>query len=81
MKLWLIWQEVNTDYDTYSDAVVAAETEEAALATHPSGTENAWKHTWRSDWAKRPDQVRVRLLGDAVEGTEAGVICASYNAG
>lgn len=28
MKLWHISQNINNDYDTYSDAVVAAETME-----------------------------------------------------
>jgi hypothetical protein len=36
MKLWLISQDVNTGYDTYDSAVVAAETEEQARLIHPS---------------------------------------------
>jgi len=33
------------------------------------------------DWASRPSRVSVQLIGVAVEGTEAGVICASFIAG
>lgn len=33
-----------------------------------------------SEWAE-PEHVQVQLIGVAVKGTEAGVICASYNAG
>ena len=34
-----------------------------------------------SGWASRPSLVTVRLIGEAVRGTPAGVICASFNAG
>jgi len=37
MKLWLISQDVNNDYDTYDCAVVAAVDEDAARHTHPRG--------------------------------------------
>ena len=36
MKLWLISQDVNNNYDTYDSAVVAAETEEEARVTFPN---------------------------------------------
>lgn len=36
MNLYKITQTVNTGYDTYSGAVVAAENEDAARRTHPS---------------------------------------------
>ena len=32
-------------------------------------------------WATRLENVKVKLLGDAAPGTEAGVILASFNAG
>lgn len=73
MNLYKISQTVNRGYDTYDSAVVAAETEEAARNTRPYdyGTPG---------WAK-PEYVRVELIGLAVEGTTAGVIVASSNAG
>jgi hypothetical protein len=73
MKLWLISQEVNNGYDTYSDAVVVAETLEEARNMHPS--EYGGLDTWAP-----PTQVKVVELGEAKEGI-AGVICASYHAG
>ena len=32
-------------------------------------------------WANSPQGVKVELIGVAVDGTEEGVICASFNAG
>lgn len=36
MKLWLISQSVNNNWDTFDSAVVAAETEEEARMTYPT---------------------------------------------
>lgn len=77
MKLWLISQDVNTDYDTYSDAVVAAEDEVSARAIHPSPY--GWKYGG-GDWAP-VESVKVEYIGEAKPNTAAGVICASFNAG
>ena len=43
MKLYRISQEVNTGYDTYSDAIVCAENEEEARKTHPSEYTTHWR--------------------------------------
>ncbi len=77
MKLWLISQDTNEDYETYDSAVVAAETEEGARLTHPG--EREWSY-W-PDWVENPDLVKVVLLGEAVPDTKAGVILSSYRAG
>lgn len=37
MKLWLLKQTDNNDYDTYDSCVVVAETEEDAKMIHPDG--------------------------------------------
>lgn len=95
MKLWHISQDKKNGYDTYDSAVVAAETEREASVTHPSGSDSeivwddetldwcyglgghvAQYHAWCD-----PIHVKTRLLGEAVEGTKPGVICASFNAG
>lgn len=34
-----------------------------------------------TDWAYTPSQVKVEYIGEAKEGTEEGIILASYNAG
>jgi hypothetical protein len=74
MKLYLLSQDVNNDYDTYDSAVVAAETETEAQKIEV-GTTNDFP-----TWAK-PKDVKVEYLGEAQEGTEAGVVLASFNAG
>jgi len=93
MKLWLISQELNTGYDTYDSAIVAAYKEADARLIHPRGNRvwhnGAWGY-WHdgkfigsvnySDWAP-PANVSVKLIGEAVDGTAPGVICASFNAG
>ena len=76
MNLYVISQYKNNDYDTYDSAVVAAVSEDDARLIHPSGRE--WDHY---TWVKKPSDVQVRLIGKAIAGTEAGVICASFNAG
>ena len=79
MKLWIISQNENNDYDTYDSAVVAAETEDEARVTMPSEFEEFGKAY--GAWCSGPDKVKVELIGKAVSGTEAGVVLASFNAG
>lgn len=76
MKLWHISQIANLRYDVFDSAVVAAETADAARLTHPSD-DCQYDYLWVADRSL----VRVRLIGEAIEGTQAGVICASFNAG
>lgn len=84
MKLYLISQTENTDYDTYDAAVVVAESEEEARQLDPGG-KNGELFVWRTahfnnGWCSSPDQVQVDYLGTTVV-TRKGVICASFNAG
>ncbi len=74
MKLFLISQTYNVDYDTYDSAVVAAPTEAIAKTMHPSEfpTIGTWCPT---------SEVFVEYIGEAKRGTKQGVICASFNAG
>ena len=53
-----------------------AESEEAARLTHPSGGEEYIDESWSA-----PEEVEVELLGEAIEGSHAGVVCASFHAG
>lgn len=90
MKLYHLSQNVETGYDTYSDIVVCAASEEIARTIHPnwrwnnikSDVERAkcWSYNY-SGWAKHPDQVLVEYLGEAHDDLEEGVICASFHAG
>ena len=83
MNIYLIWQTVNDDYDTYDSAVVAAESEEKARYTHPDKAkkvrEGGFRHVYDA-WCGAGD-VQVKRIGGATSTTKAGVILASFNAG
>ena len=81
MNLYLISQSVNNDYDTYDSAVVCAPTESAARTIHPEGhvVVAIAPPNWDA-WCGLLD-VEVELIGKAHEGSEQGVVCASFNAG
>ena len=70
MKLWLIHQSKDNDYDTCDEAVVSAETEEEARAMHPEIGDRV-----------KVEDIRCEYLGEAKEGTQKEVICAAVNAG
>ena len=81
MKLYLLSQNDNNDYDTWDAVVVCAESQEAARLIHPSGhAKNITK--WKDgSWANSPDTVDVQYLGEADPSIEAGVVLSSFNAG
>ena len=86
MKLYRIWQDENKGYDIYDSAVVAAETPEQARGIHPREIYDFYPRPW--DGTEEPygswcviEKVQVEEIGDAVDGTKAGVILASFNAG
>jgi hypothetical protein len=78
VNLYHISQAVNNGYSTYDSAVVAAPTEDAAKSTLPDPCADSDPNY--GGWVK-PEFVTARLIGVACPGTEAGVICASFNAG
>lgn len=91
MKLYLLKQEDNNWYDTFDSVVVAAPSPEEAIMIHPSSFarvqsgkfvkgDGQWISEAR-DWAFGPSSVQLEYIGEAKEGTEAGVILASFNAG
>lgn len=99
MKLYLISQEENNDYDTYSDAVVCADNEEEAKRICPSSyyvwDEETESFIWCpidaphqrnpeskcSNWASHINQVKVKLIGESIEGLQKGVVLDSFHAG
>ena len=84
MKLFLIEQDQNCDYDTYDSAVVAALDEESARVTNPSNGSLMKNKDWNrkySSWCNGPEYVTVRYLGEAIDGVEPGIVCSSFNAG
>lgn len=78
MNIYLLTQDVNTDYDTYDSMVVYAESEELARQILPPYTN--WGDKYGS-WANAPDQVTVEYLGINPNVTESSIILASFNAG
>lgn len=75
MKLYLISQNENDDYDTYDSFVVAAfDSEDAKHVIELS------KDTY-GDWAFTHKAITVKELGTAIEGTARGKILGSFNAG
>lgn len=96
MKIWVISQSANNNYDTYDSAVVAAETAEDAKRIDPSGfcvwddDRQSWAYQNKDGslrtasgegWAKHIDQVHAEVIGEAAPGIGTGVILASFNAG
>lgn len=94
MKIFKISQNENNGYETYSDAIVIAENEEDAKHScvcgyHEYHDGKLWfqYHDGReeeeeecSGWTNY-ENVDVEYIGEAKEGSEAGVICASFHAG
>ena len=81
MNLYLISQSKVRCYDSYDSAVVAAVTEDVARTIYPGNGEHLPSIRRPSDWCSDPNDVRVKLMGCAVTGTEQGVVLTSYNAG
>lgn len=77
MNLYLLMQSENSGYDTYNAMVVAAENEEQARMMRPLDDE--WCKCSYNTWASSPENVNVKLIGVAVDGTESGEILASFN--
>ena len=77
MKLWLISQNENNNWDTYDSMVVAAKNEEIAKEILPPYVN--WEKG--SSWCSSSDKVVVEYIGEAKEGIEEGIILASFNAG
>ena len=94
MKIYKIWQIVNYGYDTYSDAVVCAESEYKAKRINPGGfremgEDDKWYFVYADgekklddddSWAELKD-IKVEYIGEAKEGLEEGILCSSFHAG
>jgi hypothetical protein len=81
MKLFLISQKQNNGCDTYDSAVVAARNALEASFTSPGNGTCITDWSGEYSWCDSVIHVTVEYLGEAAEGTSAGVICASFNAG
>ena len=87
LYLYHVEQEDNTDYNTFSDMVVAAYSKKDAAEIHPYGCGILDEHgniawDYYSTWASSPKRVNVTKIGKASKNiTQPGVICASFHAG
>lgn len=87
MHLYRLSQSIARGYDTYDSCVVSAESEDHARCIHPSfyiengNLDSDCFPRYCDTWATKPSDVLVELIGTAIDETEAGVICASFNAG
>jgi len=81
MKIYLISQNENDDYDTYDSAVVYAKDEKEVRKIHPSGRQKEWRDESCSNWCDKPSQVEVKYIGEAPKQKKKGVILSSFNAG
>jgi len=84
MKLFKIYQDINTGYDTFRSAVVVANSAEEAQNIHPGG--GSGSYDMYDSWVSRPDLVELLYLGEVVgEADEdiypGAIICSSFNAG
>lgn len=80
MKLYLLSQDDNNNYDTYDSIVVCAENEDDAKTITPHGTPFKENEAYTS-WARSAPSISCKEIGTANEGEERGVILASFNAG
>jgi hypothetical protein len=86
MKLYLLTQKVNNDYDTFDSCIVAAETEQDAKNINPDGDEMNTPNNWQqelfySNWVTDVKDIQVKEIGTATADTKRGLILASFNAG
>ena len=78
MKLYLISQDVNHDFDTFDSAVVIAENEDRAREIMRFDDENSDFGSWVKKSQK--SLISVKYLGESCE-QEACVVLSSFNAG
>lgn len=96
MNLYLVWQTVNNDYDTYDSIVVAAPDEETAKSRElaPCSCEpeydkipekrqdyrDRYGHNRYCSWA-RTEYLECKLIGFTQEYLKPVIILKSFNAG
>jgi len=80
MKLYLLGNTDNNDYDTFDSCVVCAENEADAITIDPCGNTFKENERW-PDWAISKESITCMEIGEANDKQERGVIISSYNAG
>ncbi len=80
MKIYLLSQDDNNNYDTYDSIIVCAESEEDARTITPYGGPFV-ENERCSSWAKKSSAISCEEIGEANDKQIRGVIIASFNAG
>ena len=80
MKLYLLEQHENNDYDTYDSCVVCAENENDAKNITPDSREFK-DSTCNGSWVGSKESIKCTELGEANSNQKRGVIISSFNAG
>lgn len=81
MNIYLISQDENSGYDTYSECVACAASVREARSIHPIGR---WVNLYEGEsrcWASTPKNVKVKLIGKANNYFKKGIILSSFHAG
>jgi hypothetical protein len=83
MKIYLLKQDYVNGYDTYDSLVVIANNEEEAKNISPYNRELEDLTRSYGTWVGKDniDKIEVIYLGEAKEGSEKGIVLASFNAG
>lgn len=82
MKLFMLSQDENNDYDTFDSCVVVAVDAEQAGTIHPQGGVYPHRDWDNGLWAKTPASVNAVEIGTPKDGMACGtVVIASFNAG
>lgn len=76
MNIYLLEQNAVTGVDTFDSCVVCAESEQEARMIDPSCGIKEYTPPWC-----KPEDVKVTLIGMAKPFMNAGIVCASFNAG
>jgi len=80
MKLYLLSQTENSDYDTFDSCVVCAENEQDAKSIMPNGHPFERSEIYGT-WAYSIDGITCKEIGTANSDQVRGVIISSFNAG
>jgi hypothetical protein len=82
MKIYLLEQSLNQNWDTYDSIVVIAESEDKARLINPY--DDNWAHGEHCrGWVSKSDtdKIKVTELGVANKDEKPRVVLASFNAG
>jgi hypothetical protein len=74
MKLFKLYQTVNSGYNTYDSMVIAAETDTEAI-------EISMEYASKYEWVSNVGDIVVEYLGEAQPDIKVDVIISSFNAG